>query len=409
MSAPRNVRTLPAIASLACVLLAHAAGAQSPPTSYPQTVYPQGPDPQATYPQSNDPQGGKPPSPLRQVFANTLTAMLQGASGGIAVAVTQGITGGINTWFERKQRKALGNQPGYAAQPPAPTYPVATGYPSTTPAYDPNNPYSATAQASSYPSPQYGASQAYPAATPTYTPDTSSGAYSYPAQSSSYDWSNTQVYDPRTGQATSASSSGYALASPPADASLIAAGGAYDVYAMRADGSETPVNAATYDFRTGDRFKVYFRPSLPGRLDVYNINPNGRESKIDGTETAAGQLTTLGPYEFTATKGNEALRFVLSPCSNPQLMVATRDIVNVGPNADYPYATGAASAYPTAQPAGISLTNCSNVATRGIRKRDITKVAMDGTTSYALDPVSQTELASGQLMAREFTIYFRHN
>jgi len=419
MAALRKLNT--GIASLTCVLWTIAASAQAPGPQYPQTNYPQdtapqqgyppGAYPQAAYPQPATPEGGKPPSPLRQVFAGTLAALLQSATGGIGNALAEGINGSINGWFERKQRKNQRAQGGYAgepayqgqsAYPAAPAYDTTSAYPATTyPPTQPSNPYSTD---------PYNPGAAYPSQNAAGAP-----IYTSPAQSVSYDWSSTQVYDPRTGQASAAGSGGYALASPPADASTIAAGGAYDVYAMRADGSEVPVNAATQDFRTGDRFKVYFRPSLPGRLDVYNINPNGRETRIDSTETAAGQLTTLGPYEFTATRGNEALRFVLAPCTSQQLMVATRDIVNVGPNAGNPYAAdpNSQAAYPStyqaAQPAGLSLGSCSNVATRGIKTRDITKVGVDGTTSFALDPVSQSELASGRVAPREFTVYFRHN
>jgi hypothetical protein len=431
-----------------------------PPAGYPQPAYPQQTYPQQTYPQQGYPQQGYPQpgypqgapqpqfpaaprvNPLRQLFAGTIAALLQGLTGGLATSVTQGVTGGINSWFERKQMRAYA-QGAYAPQQ-APYVPQQG-------AYTPQQPAPGYAGG-------YGSGAYDPATTSTYPP-----------QSSGYDWSNTQVYDPRTGQVSAAQSSGYALASPPAGASVIVAGGAYDVYALRADGSETPVMPATHEFRTGDRFKVYFRPSLPGRLDVKNINPYGRETHIDTVETAAGQLTTLGPYEFAATKGDEALRFVLSPCSSQQLLVATRDIVNAGAsastsyptpgypaanNSTYPPATvpayppadtsayppavaptyppagapagyppvaatpayptppsGAAAYPPAPQASGLSLGNCSTVATRSIdrvRTRDITKVGVDGTTSFALDPVSQAELASGQLTPREFTVYFRH-
>ena len=165
------------------------------------------------------------------------------------------------------------------------------------------------------------------------------------------------------------------------------------------------MNAATHEFHTGDRFRVSFRPTLPGRLDIYNINPYGRETQIDSVEMAAGQLTTLGPYEFAATRGDEALRFVMTPCGTEQLLASTRDIVNVGP--------GVTADYSTAAPAsgGVSLQNCGAPTTRSVgqvKTRDIQKVGVDGTTSFALDPVSQVEMASGQLAPREFTVYFHH-
>lgn len=407
-------------------LLAIQAGAQGvdPQTGYPQSqpaypqpAYPQQPYPQPGFPQTgslqyNQTQTGKRPNPLRQMFAGTLNAVLMGAdSTGLVGTLVQGVSGGLTDWFQyRKERKAQ------KAFDKAQQQGVAGAYPTNG-----TDPY---ATASAYPSAgTYPSNGAYPATggTPASAPYDPNAAYpnqagnpAYPATSyltsnaASYDWSNTQVYDPRTGQASSAQT-GYALASPPGDATAIVAGGAYDVYAQRADGSEVPVNAATYDFRTGDRFKVYFRPSLPGRLEVYNINPNGRETRIDAAETAAGQLTTLGPYEFTATRGNEALRFVLSPCSSQQLMVATRDIVNVSGNSGGGYPAGA---YPAASSTGLSLGSCSTVATRSVdrvKTRDIVRVGVDGNTSFALDPVSQSELASGQLTPREFTVYFRHN
>jgi hypothetical protein len=227
----------------------------------------------------------------------------------------------------------------------------------------------------------------------------------YATQTASYDWSTTQVYDPRTGQASSAQAADYSLAAQGADTTNIVAGGAYDVHVIGPGGVESYVNAATHEFRTGDRFKVYFRPTLPGRLDIYNINPYGRETRIDSVDMASGQLTTLGPYEFTATKGDEALRFVMTPCGTEQLLATTRDIVNVGPNA----AVGYGAAAPTG--GGLSLQNCGAPTTRSVdqvKTRDIQKVGVDGTTSFALDPVSQAELASGQLAPREFTVYFHH-
>ena len=51
------------------------------------------------------------------------------------------------------------------------------------------------------------------------------------------------------------------------------------------------------------------------------------------------------------------------------------------------------------------------LATRSIAApatRDIRKVALDGTTAFALDPVSAAERSSGQFAPREVTILFRH-
>ena len=156
----------------------------------------------------------------------------------------------------------------------------------------------------------------------------------------------------------------------------------------------------TYQFRSGDRFMVYYRPSLPGRMQVFNINPAGQQTLIDATNMAAGQLAGLGPYEFTNLAGDESLRLVLAPCSTPQLLVATRDIVKVDAPPPSDAQTGG----------GVHLENCSVTTTRSVavRTRDIQKVAADGTTSYALDPVSAQELTTGNVESREVTIVFHH-
>jgi hypothetical protein len=399
------------------------------------------PPPQEAYPQPPAPPRV---NPLRQLFAGTLAAVLQGFTGGLTASVSQGVSGSVTNWFDRRQRNSMGT-PQYAyGQQPAPAYPGNANpqsYPAPSPTYgtQPAYPTQPTYGAQpTYPAqPTTGTQPAYPTqpttgTQPTYPADpsatspnttnpypTNAPAYPgtppvndpyaatqaapnvYPSQPS-YDWSATQVYDPRTGQMTSAQAGGYSLAQP-GSASVIVAGGAYDVYALGRDGLETPVNAATHEFRTGDRFKVYFRPSLPGRLDVSNINAYGRETRVDSVETPAGQLTTLGPYEFAGTKGYEALRFVLSPCTSQQLLAATRDIVNFGASSTGGYAVPASG--------GLNLSGCSALSTRSVdrvRTRDIQKVGVDGTTSFALDPVSQAELATGQLTPREFTVYFHH-
>jgi hypothetical protein len=135
-------------------------------------------------------------------------------------------------------------------------------------------------------------------------------------------------------------------------------------------------------------------------MEVFNINPAGQQTRIDAADMAAGQLASLGPYEFTAMTGDESLRIVLSPCSTQQLLVATRDIVNVAAAPTGSAATGYAS----------PLGTCGGLNTRGleVRTRDIKKVAVDGGTAFALDPVSATELSGGQIAAREITIVFHH-
>ena len=108
-------------------------------------------------------------------------------------------------------------------------------------------------------------------------------------------------------------------------------------------------------------------------------------------------MTGLGPYQFTNLVGDESLRLVLSPAPTPQLLAATRDIVRVDAA--------------TQMRGGVQLGNCDAPTTRGleeVRTRDIQKVAVDGMTSFALDPVSQQEHDLGQVTPREATIVFHH-
>jgi hypothetical protein len=210
-----------------------------------------------------------------------------------------------------------------------------------------------------------------------------------------------QVYDAHTGQlvtgANPYTTRGTAMES------AIYAGIAYEVHTVGADGHTTPINTPTYEFHTGDKFMVYYRPSLPGHMEIYNVNPAGQQTLIDSSNMAAGQMVGLGPYQFTNLKGDETLRLVLSPCSTPQLLAQTRDIVRM----DAP-----PQATPQAAPAsgGLQLASCGAPTPRGVdvKTRDIQKVAVDGTTSFALDPVSRQELSSGQVTPREATIVFHH-
>ena len=143
-------------------------------------------------------------------------------------------------------------------------------------------------------------------------------------------------------------------------------------------------------------------------MEIYNINPAGQQTLIDSSNMAAGQLSELGPYQFTNLAGDESLRLILSPCSNPQLLATTRDIVRAD-GAAPPAASGSTVAIGN----GVQLSSCGAPTTRGIsrkkvRTRDIQKVAVDGSTSFALDPVSQQEQSSGQVDTREVTIVFHH-
>jgi len=204
------------------------------------------------------------------------------------------------------------------------------------------------------------------------------------------------VYDPQTGQVVSAAGTQYANASAGFDGTLYA-GIAYEVHAVNANGTTMAVNPTSYVFHTGDKFIVQYRPSMPGKMDVFNINPLGQQTRIDSVNMAAGQLAVLGPYQFANTQGEDSLRLVLSPCQSPDLLMATRDIVNVSATAQ--------------QTGGVQIGACGTT-TRGlnnkVKTRDITKVALDGSTSFALDPVSQQELNAGRLDSREITIVFHH-
>lgn len=382
---------------------------QQPPYPQQQPTYPQQPaypQQQPAYPQQQPPvdmnqqqQAQQPKAhPIRDLFAGTIATLLQVTGASITTGLTQSVTGGISNWFARKSggQYPQGYSQGYPSTTPA--YPSTTpAYPSTTPSYPSTTP--------SYPTttPNYPTTTpSYPPTTPTY-PTTPAGATDpYAAQSPyatstapAYPSTPAQVYDAQTGQVSSAAGTPYAAAPAAGTDSTLYAGIAYEVHALGQGGASTPVNPATYVFHSGDRFVVYYRPSMPGRMEVFNINPAGQQTRIDAANMAAGQLATLGPYEFSNLTGDESLRIVLSPCSSQQLMVATRDIVNVASTA------GAT--------AGVQLGSC-NTTSRGleVKTRDIKKVAVDGGTAFALDPVSQQELSSGQITAREVNIVFHH-
>ena len=290
---------------------------------------------------------------FREFFASTLAAVVQTATGGIVGT----LNGRIMDWFGKKGYREGYSNPGM--------YPAQVDPTQSTAAVDP-----------------YGVAET-----------NESQPCDYPAAE--------QVYDARTGQLIANGDIPYIAAASGYDDTLYA-GIAYEVHALAADGNSTSINAATYEFHTGDKFLVYFRPSLPGRLEVYNINPAGQQTLIEPKDIAAGQLTRLGPYQFTGLTGDELLRLVLTPCSNPLLLATTRDIVlaDAGPETTSQMAE---------QPSGgFQLPSCDAPTTRGldVRTRDIEKVAVDDLTTFALDPVSQQEYDSGQVTPREVTIVF---
>jgi hypothetical protein len=176
------------------------------------------------------------------------------------------------------------------------------------------------------------------------------------------------------------------------------AGLAFEVHAINGAGDSASVEPLSHEFRTGDKFRIYLRPSMPGRLQVWNINPLGQQTLIENVTLSAAQLTMLGPYQFTANAGQEQLRLVMLPCSDPQLLARTRDIINVAPA-------------PWDAAAAVTLADCNAPRARAlteVRARDITRVETDEGTNYALDPVSPAEVLSGELAPREVTISFQH-
>ena len=421
-------------------------GAAYPSATYPNAGYPA---PQSAYPAGY---GGYPAAApvapeshfFRDLFTGTVAAVLQNMTGGLLGT----IAGRIMDWFSHRmpsQAPAYNPAAGYAGAntypgtntyPGANTYPgtntypnagtvAANGYPPPATGYpnsgypattDPNaNAYPATAQAyppagNAYPAPNTAyPSAGYPnagnpgaaAATPGYPPANTAGtmtAYAGAPPGQTYGPPAPQVYDARTGQLLTGAANPYSTRGVGMEHGIYA-GIAYEVDAIGTDGHTAPINAATYEFHTGDKFMLYYRPTLPGHMEIYNVNPQGQQTLIDSSNMAAGQMVALGPYQFTNQAGDENLRLVLSPCSTPQLLAATRDIVRM----DAPAPAAAAS------PA-LRLESCDATASRGIdvHTRDIEKIGVEGTTSFALDPLSGQELAAGKVTPREVSVVFHH-
>lgn len=319
--------------------------------AYPQQTYPNAgyPAQQSAYPGGY---GGypaiTPQAPeshfFRDLFTGTLAAVLQNVTGGLFGT----IAGRIMDWFSHRisnPAPAYNPANGYAGANPYPNagYVAANGYPPQAPAY----PTSAPAYPS--PSPGYPASAAqggmqpaanpYPGNTQTYTPPTSTypattdpNAYpaptpAYPPAANTYPAPNTvnqsagygagypnaapyggapaagqsyappapQVYDTRTGQLVTGAANPYSTRGVGMENGIYA-GIAYEVDAIGADGHTAPINTVTYEFHTGDKFTVYYRPSLPGHMEIYNVNPQGQQTLIDSSTMAAGQMVALGPY-----------------------------------------------------------------------------------------------------------------
>jgi hypothetical protein len=357
---------------------------------------------------------------MRDVFAATLAAVVQSTGVTAADAVSAGLNGAISGWLDRKNQRTTKNtmsyygaQPGYAPYPgeqPGAPGPIPQGYPQVP--GNAGNGYPSTGypgtdtSSNGYPNTGYpgtdGSSNGYPGPgtqNPAY-PGTNPSDNGYPSTgvpNSGYPGTSPDSGYPSTG----AANAGYPGV-PGGDypgatgAGSLYAGFAYEIHAIGAGGYAQPVDPATHAFRTGDRFKVVYRPSLPGQVDVYNVNAAGQTSRIDTLGVAAGQLAELGPYEFADMKGSETLILSLAPCSTAALMTATRNIVKV------PTSAGANGSF--------QLSQCGAAATRGLRTktRDIRKVSVENGTSFALDPLAAGEISSGDVAPRQITISLQH-
>ena len=413
---------------------------QGAPAAYPN---------QAPQAYAQPPAPPRPPSAVRNFFVSTLAAVASFTGPGVARVIGEALVGGIANWFSHgRQQQPQAAYGGSAYSSPAygssgydtsssygsSTYGSTTGSYGTTQGTYAQGGYSTAPQAygtaqstypqsaypqSSYPQssyPQAASAGTYGAAgTATYPQAASAGAYgaagttTYPqaATAGTYAAGGTYgaagTYPPSAGMYASNGSSAYrdapmAGAGGSGTSGSIYAGVAYEVHLVDPAGRATPVDPNTYAFHSGDRFVVLYRPSLPGLMEVFNVNAEGKQTKIDNARMAAGQLATLGPYQFSGAAADESLQILLTPCSTPELVTATRDIVNVS-------ATGASAGKPTP---GLKLANCGTTTRGLLQTRDIQKVGVDGTTTYALDPVSAPELANGQAVTRRVTISFRH-
>lgn len=330
---------------------------------------------QAQMPDPNMQPPPQPPpkqNPFKQLFAGTLSAVLQTTGVGLATGLTQVMTGAIQNWFN-KAPKAPANVVADPAAGMGGMGAMPTGMPAGM--TDPM------------------AGMQSPGGMPGAAPDPMGGMSMPPPAPMG------------GGMPMTGAPMGMQPSTPPA----IYAGLAYEVQLLSRTGETMTVDPATHVFATGDRFVVMYRPSLPGQVALYNTTyshdgrPLGPEKIVDTVNVAAGELTRLGPYEFRNNQGQEALRLLLTACRNEQLMATTRDIVKVD---DAPVA-----AQPAAAPPAINFQNCSNVSTRSVdgpQPRDIVKVSSEEGTMFALDPVSPQEIQAGNIAPRELTLTFNH-
>jgi hypothetical protein len=264
---------------------------------------------------------------------------------GAGTAAVAGMSGAITGWFDhrnaRKQRQqSLGAGTHYTTD---------SSHPPADPEY-----------------PVYGNDPQYPGPAPAQ------GSSDYPSYPSYPDAGNSQVY----------------------------AGVAFEIYTL-GPGGPMRVDPATHYFRTGEKFRIAYRPALPGRVNVYNINPSGQYSQVDtvNVDVASAQLVNLGPYQFADQPGDETLILELSPCQTDNMLSVTRSIVK----ADSAQGMNA----------GFQLSSCGTAVTRGLANKPppttrTIKIATEDGTSYALDPLSSTELQTGQVSPRQVVITLMH-
>ncbi len=367
---------------------------QGLPQSQPQALLPpmQPAPPLAAQPTAFDPNNPPGASP-RFLFAGALALVVKSVGSTVVSSLGQGIT----NWFNTKAGQLGGVQPGTTPWMPPPM--VGAAPPGTAP-WMPPTPMGGTGPATGgYGMPPAGMPQLPPG---TAAPGSMPGAMPMPpgvmpAPTAPVDAPAAAPPMGAVPMMAAPTSGAPAMPTPIAATSAPAlyAGLAFEVHLVGPGGAETTVDPGTYVFHSGERFLVYYRPSLPGRVHVFNVSPMGEVIPIETLTLAGGELAKLGPYQLTEPAGDEALRLVLEPCSSPELMAATRNIVkasDAGSGSDLHLGACQASAAPAA----------------GVGTRNIVKATMDGNTGFALDPVSSQELASGHLASRETTIAIHH-
>lgn len=167
------------------------------------------------------------------------------------------------------------------------------------------------------------------------------------------------------------------------------AGVAYATYLVAPDSEPVRVDAATYQFRTGDQFIVRYVANMPGRMDVSNVNPRGQETALGTWPVVSGEQVTMpsqGAFQFNGSAGDEGLRFYFTPCTSG---VPTRDIsMTAAATVNY----------------GTLLPSCN---ARTTSTRDITVSAENG-MGYAVSQLDKPELDTKSVETRVFMVRFRH-